>query len=156
MIPPNFESPLHEMATTTPTQFWNDSCSVSELRHAIAHGAVGATANPVICGEVLKKELTEWTEPIKRIVSEMPVATEDEITWKVVEEISISAAKLLAPIHAGGDGRKGRLSIQTDPRYFRDPARMVEQAAHFDTLAPNIIVKIPVTEAGVKAIEEAT
>ena len=99
MIPPNFESPLHEMATTTPTQFWNDSCSVNELRHAIAHGAVGATANPVICGEVLKKELTEWTEPIKRIVSEMPVATEDEITWKVVEELSVKAARLLAPIH---------------------------------------------------------
>jgi transaldolase len=156
MIPPKFKSPLHEMATTTPTQFWNDSCSVNELRHAIAHGAVGATANPVICGEVLKKELTEWAEPIKRIISEMPVATEDEITWKVVEEISVSAAKLLAPIHAGGDGRKGRLSIQTDPRYFRDPARMVEQATHFDTLAPNIIVKIPVTEAGVQAIEEAT
>jgi transaldolase len=33
---------------------------------------------------------------------------------------------------------------------------MVAQASHFDALAPNMIVKIPVTKAGVTAIEEAT
>ena len=37
----------------------------------------------------------------------------------------------------------------------RHPA-IVEQAAEFDRLAPNMIVKIPVTRAGIPAIEEAT
>ena len=72
MISSKFKSPLHEMATTTQTELWNDSCSVDELRQAIAHGAVGATSNPVIVGEVLKKELTEWSEPIRRIIAQMP------------------------------------------------------------------------------------
>ena len=33
---------------------------------------------------------------------------------------------------------------------------MVEQAERFSLLAPNMIVKIPATEAGIEAIEEAT
>ena len=31
------------------------------------------------------------------------------------------------------DGRKGRLSLQTNPANYRDPARMLEQAVHFAT-----------------------
>ena len=35
------ESPLATMTRTTPTQYWNDSCSVAELEYAVANGAVG-------------------------------------------------------------------------------------------------------------------
>ena len=51
----SYKSPLHQMATTTPTAFWNDSCSVPELTEAIDNGAVGATTNPTIVHYVLKK-----------------------------------------------------------------------------------------------------
>ena len=156
MTSARFKSLLHEMAATTPTEFWNDSCSADELRHALDQGAVGATSNPVIVGEVLQKNLDQWTDAIHRIIRETPAGTEDEITWKLVEEMSLAAARLLEPVHAAGNGQKGRLSIQTDPRYFRDARRMVDQAVRFDSLAPNIIVKIPVTKAGVAAIREAT
>jgi transaldolase len=40
---------------TTPTDFWNDSCSIEELSYAIEHGAVGATSNPTIVLAVLNK-----------------------------------------------------------------------------------------------------
>ena len=86
----------------------------------------------------------------------MPTATEDEIGWKLVEEMSIKAAELLKPIFDAQGGRNGRLSVQTDPRLYRDADAIVEQAVRFAALAPNIIVKIPVTAAGVAAIEEAT
>ena len=42
------------------------------------------------------------------------------------------------------------------PDYTGIPERIVRRAVHFSELAPNIIVKIPVTKAGVEAIEEAT
>ena len=45
------------MTSTTPTSLWNDSCSIAELEYALEHGAVGATSNPVIVGDVLKKEM---------------------------------------------------------------------------------------------------
>ena len=30
------KSPLHETVATTPTDYWNDSCSIEELTYAIA------------------------------------------------------------------------------------------------------------------------
>jgi transaldolase len=86
----------------------------------------------------------------------MPVATEEPIAWKVVEEISIKGAKLLEPVFRDYRGINGRLSVQTDPLLSRDCRAILVQASHFNTLAPNMIVKIPVTKAGIPAIEEAT
>jgi transaldolase len=144
------------MTCTTDTVLWNDSCSIAELSYALEHGAVGATANPVIIGTVLRQEMHLWEDRIPELIREMPTATEEEIAWKLMEEISAKGAELLVPAFEASGGRNGRLSFQTDPRYYRDAGRIVEQAVHFDGLAPNMIVKIPVTQAGLVAIEEAT
>jgi transaldolase len=151
-----FKSPLHQMTQTTPTVLWNDSASIEELMYAIEHGAVGATCNPVIALSVLEGDTATWRPRAKALLREMPTATEDDIAWKLVEELSVRAAKLLEPIFEAQGGRNGRLSIQTDPRLFRNSDAIVEQALTFDRLAPNMIVKIPVTRAGIPAIEEAT
>ncbi len=152
----SYKSPLHQMTQTTPTCLWNDSAATDELTYSIEHGAVGATCNPVIVLGVLKKEMQTWRPRILSLIEEMPAATEDQIAWKLVEEISTKAAGLLKPIFDTQGGRNGRLSIQTDPRHFRDTQAIVDQAVHFSGLAPNMIVKIPVTRAGIPAIEEAT
>jgi transaldolase len=144
------------MTQTTPTCLWNDSASIEELTYSISHGAVGATCNPVIVLGVLKKEMPLWRERIQSLVMEMPTATEDQLGWKLVEEISIKGAELLGPIFASQGGRNGRLSIQTDPRLFRDSQAILQQARHFAALAPNMIVKIPATSAGIPAMEAAT
>ena len=151
-----YKSPLHKMTQTTPTCLWNDSASMEELTYSIEHGAVGATCNPVIVVGVLKKEMNFWKARIQELIKEHPTATEDEIAWQLVREISIRAAALLKPICDAQRGRNGRLSIQTDPRLFRDSQAIVKQAMEFSQLAPNMIVKIPVTRAGIPAIEEAT
>ncbi|HYL35243.1 MAG TPA: transaldolase family protein [Bryobacteraceae bacterium] len=150
------KSPLHEMTQTTPTCLWNDSASIQELTYAIEHGAVGATCNPVIVLDVLKKGMQLWRDYIQQLIREMPTATEDQIVWRVVEAISIKGAELLLPVFEKHQGRNGRLSVQTDPRFYRDTSAILAQAARFAAMAPNIIVKIPVTKAGIPAIEEAT
>jgi len=151
-----FKSPLHKMTQTTPTCLWNDSASIQELTYSMEHGGVGATCNPVIVLGVLKSELAIWKSRIEALLKEFPTADEDEIAWKVVREISVRAAALLKPVFDAQGGKNGRLSIQTDPRLYRDTKRIVEQAEEFSRLAPNMIVKIPVTSAGIPAIEEAT
>lgn len=151
-----YKSPLHQMTQTTPTCLWNDSASVEELKYSIEHGAVGATCNPVIVLGILKKELPTWKARIRELIGELPTATEDEIAWQLVREISIRAARVLEPIFHEQKGRNGRLSIQTDPRLFRDSQAILKQTIEFSKLAPNIIVKIPATSAGIPAIEEAT
>jgi transaldolase len=154
--PTTYKSPLHEMSQTTPTCLWNDSASVQELTYSIEHGAVGATCNPVIVLGVLKKEMPFWKDRIERLIEEKVVDTEDQIVWQLVREVSARSAALLLPIFHQHRGRNGRLSIQTDPRLFRDTRAIVLQAEEFSRLAPNMIVKIPVTRAGIPAIEEAT
>jgi transaldolase len=151
-----YKSLLHEMTQTTPTCLWNDSASVSELKYSLENGAVGATCNPVIVVGVLKKEFDTWKGRIQSLANEFPKATEDEIAWQVVHEMSANAAALLKPIFEQHKGKNGRLSIQTDPRLYRDSDAIVKQAIEFNALAPNMIVKIPVTRAGIPAIEEAT
>ncbi|MCL4559170.1 MAG: transaldolase family protein [Chloroflexi bacterium] len=151
-----YKSPLHQTVSTTVTDFWNDSCSVEELTYAISNGAVGATTNPTIVGEVLKKEMHLWRDRIQSIIAENPTWTEDDVTWKLNEEMAIKGAGLLYPVFVREGGLKGRISIQTNPKNYRNAEALARQAIHFDTLAPNMQIKIPVTAAGVKAIEEAT
>ncbi len=151
-----YKSPLHEMTQSTPTCLWNDSASIKELSYSMEHGGVGATCNPVIVLGVLKQEMGTWKDRIRALIDERPTATEEEIGWRLVREISVNAARLLKPVFDAQRGRNGRLSIQTDPRFYRDAEAMVRQAQDFDGLAPNMIVKIPVTRAGIPAIEEAT
>jgi transaldolase len=151
-----FKSPLHKMTRTTPTCLWNDSAAIEELTYSIEHGAVGATCNPTIAVSVLKQEMGTWKPRILELAQIMPTSTEDEISWRIVEDISANAAKLLLPVFERERGRNGRLSIQTDPRNYRNGDAMLAQAIRFSKLAPNMIVKIAATCAGINAIEEAT
>lgn len=138
------------------TDYWNDSCSIEELTYAVERGAVGATSNPTIVGEVLAREMGLWRERIGEIIAEHPTFTEDDVAWTLTEEMAVRAAKLLLGVFERERGLKGRLSIQTNPKLFRDPVRITQQALHFSALAPNMQVKVPATRAGVEAAEELT
>lgn len=151
-----FKSKLHQMTVQYPTDYWNDSCSVQELTYAIDNGAVGATSNPTIVHTVLKQEMNLWEQRIHTLIHDNPTWSETELTWKLVEEMSVHGANLLRHVFEKYQGKKGRLSIQTNPALYRNAKAITEQAVHFNLLAPNMIVKIPVTNAGIEAIEEVT
>ena len=148
--------PLLTASRTTPTVLWNDSADPDELRQSISFGCVGATCNPTIAYTCINQKKERWLPRIAELAEEMPEATESEIGWQVVREMSIEAAKLLEPIFEEHKGRNGRLSMQTDPRLARSAKALADQAEEFSNLAKNIIVKIPATSVGVRAIEEAT
>jgi transaldolase len=148
--------PLRDAVERFPTVLWNDSADPVELARAIEFGAVGATCNPVIALAAVNAHLDVWTPRIVELAEQFPTDTESELGWKVVEELSVAAAELLEPAFRASGGRNGRLSVQTDPRLHRGADALVEQAVRFSRLAENIIVKIPATSSGIRAIEEAT
>ncbi len=149
-------SPLNAMTEAGPTVLWNDSADPRELTQSISYGAVGATCNPVIAVTCLRADLPRWSARIREIAAEHPTMGESAIGWQVIQELSVEAARLLEPAYERYAGVNGRLSLQTDPRLRRDADALVAQARHFHSLAPNIIVKIPATCVGLRAIEEAT
>ena len=153
---PLAESPLGRTIATTPTDIWNDSCAVNELEYAISFGATGATANPTIVTDVWRASPDTWHARVEELATQHPDWTEVDLAWAIVGEMSVRGARLLAPVFEATGGRKGRLSIQTDPTLFGSAERMLQQAAGFVSLAPNVIVKFPATAAGLTAIEEAT
>lgn len=155
-MPSTPRSPLQKMVATTPTDLWNDSCAVGEIKYALEHGAVGATSNPTIVYQVLQQEFSDWQGRLKELFATRSDWTEAQITWQVIEEMAVRGAELLRPVYERTNGKKGFLSIQTNPEYHKSPDLLVTQALRFAKLAPNMQVKIPATAAGITAIEEVT
>ena len=160
MIAPTHEelidSPMLRTARSGLTDVWNDSCALDDLTYAVARGATGATSNPSIVHEVLGKERGFWAPRVTELAAADPTATETDLTWAIVEEMAVRGAAILQPVFEREGGRKGRLSLQTNPANYPNPERMLEQGRRFATLAPNMQVKFPATRAGLTAIEAAT
>lgn len=150
------DSPLLRTVTGHPTDVWNDSCAIAELEYAVARGATGATSNPSIVLEVLRKEHAFWEPRVRALHVSEPSWTEYDLTWAVIEEMAVRGAAVLEPVFERERGRKGRLSLQTDPTNYSNAQRMLQQGLIFATLAPNMQVKFPATAAGIEAIEQAT
>ncbi len=150
------DGPIWRTVGDGPTDIWNDSCAIDELDFAIARGATGATSNPSIVLDVLRKDRDHWLPWIRRAIEADPSASEIQITWSLIEAMAIRGAARLAPVFEREGGLKGRLSIQTDPTSYRDADRMLAQGRRFADLAPNMQIKFPATRAGIEAIERAT
>ena len=131
--------------------FWNDSCALNELGEAVQNGAVGATSNPVIVCSVVKADPGTWTPVLDELVVSMRDAGEDEIAWRLIETIGRRAAALLEPVYKETGGRKGFLSIQVNPKFYRSTARMLEHGRTLAALAPNIAIKVPANPEGIAA-----
>jgi transaldolase len=69
-----------------------------------------------------------------------------------------TACDLLRPVWERTEARDGYVSIEVDPNLADDTEATIAQATHFhEAIArPNLLVKIPATDAGVPAIEEMT
>ncbi len=147
--------PLASAVRDTATCLWNDSADPGELARSIAFGASGATCNPVIALTAISADPAAWHPRIRALAADHPTATHAQLGWLAVEALTVDNAALLYPTFVSSGGRNGRLSIQTDPALHRDADAIVAQARRFAGLAENIIVKIPATAVGLRAIEEA-
>lgn len=142
--------------SATDTEFWNDSCDPDQLTEAIEHGAVGATSNPVIMHTALQAHPKLLGHELDRLIADHPTATEEDIAWLLMTQLTAGSATLLKPAFDRSGGVAGRLAFQVNPTYYRDAERMIAQARLLATAAPNLTIKIPATEAGLTAMEELT
>lgn len=147
---------LEVTKTFYETEFWNDSCSYEELKDAIENGASGATTNPVIVLNVLKNELPQWDETIKEVVLKNPTATEDEIAWIIIKLLGEKAGSLLYPQFKESNGQRGRISFQTNAKFYRNKEKMISQGIELSNVIENSQVKLPASKAGIEAFEELT
>lgn len=138
------------------TQIWNDSCHLQELSYAIENGACGATTNPVIVLNVLKKELARYEEIISTLIDKHPTFSEDEIAWEVIEHLGLEASSLLKEQFIKTNGQKGRISFQTNAKFYNDSEKLINHGIKLSKVVDNAQIKLPVSYAGIKAFEELT
>lgn len=142
--------------TALGADWWNDSGVPSELGEAVALGAVGGTSNPVIVSQAAKAHPQLCLPILEQLMAEHPAATEDELAWKLIHELGRASAKQLLPVYEATKGAKGFLSMQVNPKFYRNKGLMVAQGIELSSLAPNIAIKAPANDVGIAAIEELT
>ena len=138
------------------SDWWNDSNDHVELQHAYDEGAVGATSNPVITLNSVKNHPKTWLPVIDKLIASNHTASEDEILWLLMDQVGKRAANILLPVYHDTKGKKGKLSIQVNPKYYRNADAMFEQGKYLASLAPNIAIKCPALPAGIEAMEKLT
>lgn len=146
---------LLEGVQRTGTEIWNDSCGPADLEYAIDNGATGATSNPPIVLGIVRGEGPVWRTRARELAMANPTWGEVETAWALIEEVAARGAGILEPVHRSSGGARGRISAQVNPAHARDAEAMVQQAVRLSSLAPNMQVKLPVTTAGLVAIEES-
>jgi|LSQX01.1.fsa_nt_gb transaldolase len=142
---------LRWLSKSTSTFWWHDSADPDELKLSLSNGATGVTTNPCLIGTSLKTRPEIWNE----LISTIPVIyKEDEKAERVMEKITVVIASMLEPVYKQTNGEQGFVCAQVNPGKAAYTAEMIEMAKRLYQWAPNIAVKLPVTAAGLDALEE--
>jgi transaldolase len=123
----------------------------------IADSAVtGATSNPTIFAKAITGS-DAYDDQLRAAVAS-GVRDTQELFFEVALDDVRDAADLLRGVYDASDGRDGFISFECTPDLADDTAGTIEQALTlWGRLArPNVMIKVPATEAGIGAIEELT
>ncbi|WNG89910.1 transaldolase [Mycobacterium sp. ITM-2016-00317] len=112
---------------------------------------VGVTTNPSIFQAALSKG-NAYDAQVKEL-AERGADVEATIRTVTTDDVR-NACDVLAKQYELSDGVDGRVSIEVDPRLARDTDKTILQAIELWKIVdrPNLLIKIPATEAGVPAI----
>jgi transaldolase len=124
------------------------------LAKAVEEDAVvGVTSNP----SIFQKALARGHAYDEQIAASTDADLESVFLGLALRDVA-AACDLLRPIWERTEAGDGYVSIEVEPTLAGDTRGTIAQATHFhEAIArPNLLVKIPATDAGVPAIEEMT
>lgn len=125
------------------------------LHHYIDELAVtGLTSNPTIFYKAISTS-TLYDDSIRRGLD--ADLTGEALFYRLALDDIIAAADLFATVHERTDGVDGWVSLEVSPLLAHDATQTVVEAERLYASAarPNVFVKIPGTQEGMTAIEEA-
>jgi transaldolase len=113
-------------------------------------GVVGVTTNPSIFAAAVR-DGTDYEQQLASASGD----TSSTLHQLMVADVS-DACRILTPAFSASAARDGRVSFEVDPRLAYDTDATVRAAAEIwrDIGRPNLMVKIPATEAGLPAITQ--
>jgi transaldolase / glucose-6-phosphate isomerase len=126
-----------------------------ELHNMIERdGLKGVTSNPSIFEKAID-ETDEYADALRRFQ-----ATADHSVGEIYEHLVITdirgAADVMRPVYDRTAGRDGYLSLECSPYLAYDTDATIKEACRLWAAVdrPNLMVKVPATQAGIPAIRE--
>jgi transaldolase len=151
-------NPLNQLAAWGQS-FWLDNIQRSmlingELAHLIAEDSLsGVTSNPTIfCNAITKNQ--DYDEAILHILQQTPTINPVDLYERLaIHDIQL-AADLLYPVFERTNGADGYVSFEVSPTLAHNTQGSIEEARRLFAAVdrPNMLIKIPGTEAGLPAI----
>jgi transaldolase len=126
-----------------------------DLEGLVADGIVGVTSNPTIFQGAIA-EGDEYDDQLRDVLQREQ--DPKEVFLALAREDIRGACDLLRPVFERGEStRDGWVSLEVDPNLARDTQATIEEARRLHRMIgrPNLFVKIPGTEPGLRAIEES-
>lgn len=124
-----------------------------ELKRMIDEdGILGVTSNPTI----FQKAIGDSNDYDQALTALLELDPYDIYERLAIEDIQ-NALDLLRPVYERTNARDGYVSLEVSPLIAHDTATTVAEAKRLFAAVgrPNVMIKIPATEAGIPAIEEA-
>jgi transaldolase len=120
------------------------------------YSVTGATSNPTIFAKAITGS-NLYDEQLRRLACTGERDTQALFFSLALEDVR-DAALLLRPAHDRSDGTDGFISFECTPDLADDTAATIAQAIDLWRRLdqPNVMIKVPGTEAGLPAIEELT
>lgn len=137
----------------TPTRLWINNPTPQEAQKAIDAGAVSCTTNPTFCMKILTNE-TEYESVIGIIDNVIKGEDDDSRAADIIQQrLAKKILDIFLPLYEKSPEKQGFVSIQGNPLADDDTDHIVNEALSYKKLGSNFIAKIPVTKAGIKALE---
>jgi len=144
---------FHRVQNETPTRFWINNPTLEQAKKAIAAGAQGCTTNPSYVFKLFNSE--EDMRLVKRSIDLLiPYEKDDAVVAAKVQGVMVGRlADLFFPLYKSSGGTAGFVTIQGDPFKETSAEAVIQEGIENRKISENIMVKVPVTESGIKAIQ---
>ena len=143
---------FHRLQKETQTRLWINNPSGEECEKAIVAGAINCTTNPQYCQKLLSSD----PDYIQRVVDDVilkETKDHEEVARRVYQKASQRIMEKFLPLYEKSEGRCGYVTMQDDPRKDEDTESVMKAVHSNQKLSPNYMVKIPVIDGGMQAIE---
>ena len=133
--------------------FWINNPTLYHADLAIAAGSISCTTNPTYTSKMLSSK-TDRQRSHSLLWDILRYVDDDSKAARLLQRKSIvPLLEKFLPQYKESKGKRGFVSIQGDPLAEDDPDMIINEALEDIRLGQNVIIKIPVTRAGLAAIK---
>lgn len=134
-----------------------DMLASGELDSLVADGIRGVTSNPTIFQQAIAGS-DAYDAQIRVVMAERPGAETPEVFEELAVEDIRGAADALRSVYDTSEGRDGFVSLEVSPHLAHDTDQTIVEAKRLWKWVdrPNLMIKVPATDAGIPAVEELT